>query len=48
MMNEFFEEHPRIYAATVYTAMFASAAVVALAGGLAIGKALKAYVEDED
>lgn len=47
-MNEFFNEHPRIHAAAVYTATFASAAVVALAGGLAIGKALKAFVKDED
>ena len=47
-MNEFFNEHPRIHAVVVYTAMFGSAIVVAAAGSLAIAKALRACVEDED
>lgn len=48
MMNEFFEEHPRIHAAAVYAAMFGSAIMVTVAGSVAIAKALKACIEDED
>lgn len=47
-MNEFFNEHPRIHSIAVYTAMFGSAIVVTIAGSVAIAKALKACVEDED